>query len=111
MDQVVCYETQEEMCGYKSAYIAIAAFVLIPICWLRSFKYIAYVSVLASAFLVIALIIIVKYSLSNISEHPEMHDDLVMFDLGMVPLFFGIAVFDFEGNGIIINLHASMKNP
>mmetsp|Transcript_20648 Transcript_20648/g.14836 ORF Transcript_20648/g.14836 Transcript_20648/m.14836 type:complete len:221 (+) Transcript_20648:277-939(+) len=40
-----------------------------------------------------------------------MHEDIYYLDLTMIPLFFGIAVFDFEGNGIIINLHASMKNP
>ena len=32
-------------------------------------------------------------------------------DLSAVPLFFGIAVFDFEGNGVVINLRASMKKP
>ena len=32
-------------------------------------------------------------------------------DLSAAPLFFGIAVFDFEGNGVVINLHASMRNP
>lgn len=26
-------------------------------------------------------------------------------------MFFGVAVFDFEGNGVVINLHASMKQP
>ena len=68
-------------------------------------------SVFASGFLVIALVIIIKYSFDNIDENPEMHEDLKYLDLTMIPMFFGIAVFDFEGNGIIINLHASMKNP
>jgi len=31
--------------------------------------------------------------------------------LGSLPLFFGVAVFDFEGNGVIINLHSSMREP
>jgi amino acid permease len=40
-----------------------------------------------------------------------LHSDINLFDITALPLFFGVAVFDFEGNGIIINLHASMKQP
>lgn len=32
-------------------------------------------------------------------------------DISHLPLFFGIAVFNFEGNGVVLNLHASMKDP
>jgi solute carrier family 36 (proton-coupled amino acid transporter) len=45
------------------------------------------------------------------SEHPELHEDLNYLDLSAIPLFFGIAVFDFEGNGVVLNIHASMKHP
>ena len=38
----------------KSLYIAIAAFILVPICWLRSFKYLAYFAMASNVFLMFA---------------------------------------------------------
>lgn len=58
---MICFETAEDECNMKSLYILIAAFVLIPICWLRSFKYLAYVSMASNVFLVFALFIIIGY--------------------------------------------------
>ena len=51
LDQVICFETQYENCNLKGLYIYLAAFILIPICWLRSFKYLAYVSMASNVFL------------------------------------------------------------
>lgn len=42
-DQVFCYE--DTFCGYKSLYISLSAVVLIPICWLKSMKMLAYFSI------------------------------------------------------------------
>ena len=111
MDQVICFETLYEECNMKSLYIIIAALILVPICWLRSFKYLAYVSMASNLFLVFALFIIIGYCFQNHSEHPELSENLNYFNFSAVPLFFGVAVFDFEGNGVVINLRASMKEP
>ena len=54
MDQVICFETLYDMCNEKGLYIFIAAFILVPICWLRSFKYLAYVSMASNVFLIFA---------------------------------------------------------
>lgn len=57
------------------------------------------------------VIIISAYCFRNIGRHPEIGDQIKSFDLSALPLFFGVAVFDFEGNGTVINLYASMKEP
>ena len=51
------------------------------------------------------------YCFKNHHDHPEMSENPNYLDLSALPLFFGVAVFDFEGNGVVINLHASMKEP
>jgi len=78
--------------------------ILIPICWLRTFKYIAYLSLFANISIIFALIVIMVYSASNMAHHPEVHKDLNYFHFSELPLFFGVAVFNFEGNGLVLNL-------
>lgn len=43
-----------EECNMKNFYISMAAFILIPICWLRSFKRLSYVSMASNVFLSLA---------------------------------------------------------
>lgn len=49
--------------------------------------------------------------MQNRAQNPEPSADLNMFKPSALPFFFGVAVFDFEGNNIVLNLHAAMKNP
>lgn len=51
-DTVVCYEN--EVCGLSALYIALAAGVLIPVCWLKSMNMLAYFSIAANFLLFFA---------------------------------------------------------
>jgi hypothetical protein len=51
------------------------------------------------------------YSEETYLEEPELHENIAYLKVNHLPLFFGVAVFNFEGNGVILNLHASMEDP
>jgi solute carrier family 36 (proton-coupled amino acid transporter) len=55
--------------------------------------------------------VIVVDSVKNSQEHPEELEHLTYFKIENLPMFFGIAVFAFEGNGVIQSIHNSMKDP
>jgi len=50
------------------------------------------------------------YSRQEYIDEPELHENIRTLELSHMPLFFGIAVFNFEGNGVILNIHSSMKD-
>lgn len=111
LDQVICLETQESICNNQSTYIMVGAFIVMPICWLKTFKYIAYVSFFSNISIIFALGVIMAYGERSYVDKPDLHKEIRYIDVSQLPLFFGVAVFNFEGNGVILNLHASMKDP
>ena len=55
------------------------------------------------------MIVISIYAFDNMEDAPELHENINLFTASAMPVFFGIAVFDFEGNAVILNIHASME--
>lgn len=104
LDQVICLETQQDYCDYKNTYIIVSCIILVPICWLKTFSFISYISLFANISIIFALIVIMSYGEKEYVEQPELHENIRYIQVTQLPLFFGIAVFNFEGNGVILNL-------
>jgi len=101
---VICIETQQDFCGYKNTYIMISALCITPICWLKTFKFLSYVALFANCSIIFGLIVIMVYSENEYVDVPKLHENIRYVEISNLPLFFGIAVFNFEGNGVILNL-------
>lgn len=117
---MICFEN--DFCDHKWLYILLSVMILIPVCWLKSMSFLAYFSAASNMSLLFSckstkfadsllVFIIVYYAMLNRAENPEQSENLNYFKPSALPLFFGVAVFDFEGNNIVLNLHAAMKEP
>lgn len=51
------------------------------------------------------MFVILKYCFQYQTEHVN-RPGINYFDITAAPFFFGVAVFDFEGNNIIVDLHS-----
>jgi amino acid permease len=82
----------------------ISAIVITPICWLKTFNFLSYVALFSNCSIIFGLIVIMVYSEKEYVDVPKLHENIRYIELNNLPLFFGIAVFNFEGNGVILNL-------
>ncbi|OQV14342.1 Proton-coupled amino acid transporter 1 [Hypsibius exemplaris] len=91
-----------------TAYVAMVLPFLILLSFIRSLKILAPFSMVANAVLCVCLGIIFVY----VFQHLEPSTSLPQFGgWDRLPLFFGTAIYAFEGIGIILPIENRMKNP
>lgn len=91
----------------EQAYIAIVSAFLIPYVMVKSLKALAPFSAFANLLNLVGIIIIfinLFTGLNDIRKRPASAD------LSTLPLFFGQAIFAFEGIGLVLPLHSKMRD-
>ena len=87
------------------------AIILLPMLVLvsiRNLKYLSPVSMLANLLQFVGLGIIFYYLLQDI---PPISERKLFSSWGQLPLYFGTAIYAFEGIGIVLPLENEMKTP
>ena len=82
-----------------------------PVCWIKHLKNLSWIAFIALAGMMLALCVILYYDVHYIAQDPEVDKGVKIFDVVHYPLFFGIAILNFEGNPATLNVQASMKHP
>lgn len=84
---------------------------LIPILWIETLKKLSFVSIFALVSMVACIGTIIYYDILYIVNDEYPNREIKSVDILEYPLFFGVAVLNFEGNPASLNVQASMKHP
>jgi proton-coupled amino acid transporter len=84
------------------------AVLLIPFLAIRNLKWLSPFSAIANVLMAIGLIITLQYCFRDL---PSITDRPAVASFKTLPLYFGIAVFAFEGIGVVLPIQNKMKTP
>jgi solute carrier family 36 (proton-coupled amino acid transporter) len=98
-------------CIGPATWMVITAVLACPLVWLRSLKKLSFGAILADVAVVFGLAVIIIYAF-NYAEDKARVQASPPYPTGPKPfIFFGMAVFAFEGAGIILPMKQSMQHP
>lgn len=92
------------------ALIALQAILMIPLSFIRNISKLGAAATLADLFILIGLIYIWDYDITALTTR-GMDPSVILFNPKAYTLTIGASIFTFEGIGLIIPIHASMRHP
>ncbi|XP_059079613.1 proton-coupled amino acid transporter 2-like isoform X2 [Tigriopus californicus] len=89
-------------------YMALVLIPMLALCSVRNLKYLAPVSMFANIVQFVGLGIIMFYLVQDL---PKTWERKQFSSWGQLPLYFGTAIYAFEGIGVVLPLENKMKHP
>jgi len=89
-------------------YAVILSVFLILASWIRSLKWMAVLSLIGQTTMIVGLVIIMVISFFSIVEDTP---PLYLINFEGIPIFFGMAVYTYEGIGLVVPMRRAMKSP
>ena len=110
MDEIICDQSNFSYCGHNTLYKFLMLFITIPLSLLKTYTYLSYVSMSGIACALLGGIFLIGFCSTKISDGSAVDGPIETFDVSQFFGYIGIAMFSFEGNGIVINLRAEAKD-
>lgn len=92
------------------ALIALQAILMVPLSFIRNISKLGFAAAIADLFILIGLLYIWDYDLTVLTSR-GMDPTVALFNPKAYTLTIGACIFTFEGIGLIIPIHASMRHP
>ena len=89
-------------------YMAILTVPIILLCWIRKLKYLSPVSLLANMLQTASLVLLFYFLFQDL---PSVSSRPAFGSWSKLPLYFGTAVFAFEGVSLVLPLQKDMRTP
>jgi len=107
---VVCLETRGTACPTKYSLCVGVLFFMLPFTWLKSLQVLTVPVLMSNVVLVCGISWVYYCDLAQIITN-GVAPDIMAFNWGDFPVFFGCAVFSFEGIGLVLPIQYAMQHP
>lgn len=108
LETIIC--DKAEFCGYKTYYKLAMIIPTIPLCLLKTYTNISYVSIAGITCAMTGGLILIGYLCDILVNKEEPKGEIKIFDYVQFFGYVGIAMFSFEGNGVVINIKAVARD-
>jgi amino acid permease len=105
LDQVMCSMTGT--CGHTALFALMTILIVIPLVVALNAKYLSYISFFSLLAITFSLVLIVVNNAKIAADEPAT--EIKYFDMAGFPLFFGLALFIYEGNAVSLQIESSLK--
>lgn len=115
LNHILCSFEIDSLCGNTAFNLVFSLALTVPLSLINNMHYFYIPSMAANFFIMIALLSQMFYNVESANAHPEVKSHFVSnffgFHITQLPVFFGVAVFSFEGVGVTFSIRDSMEKP